>query len=164
MSSIDALIKENEDKLKSLEDELKNNITDNLKNNININIKNIQGFIISLQKIKTNENIKPKSTENIKIYSSSEEEKDKNKIDFNKLKNSKVKNKGLKNKSNKNIKKKYSKNRAKSYDKVKIINNDNLIKQIDPPNNYNLVEKNFNYTKNTLKITTKYDKQIQNKT
>jgi hypothetical protein len=34
MSSINALIKENEDKLKSLEDDLKKNITDNIKNNI----------------------------------------------------------------------------------------------------------------------------------
>lgn len=34
MSSIDALIKEKENKLKSLEHDLKKNITDNIKNNI----------------------------------------------------------------------------------------------------------------------------------
>lgn len=84
------------------------------------------------------------------------------KIDSNKLKNNKGKTKSLKQKSKK-IKKKYSINKAKSDDKLNIINKDNFIKQIEPPNNSNIGDKNFNYTNNTLKITTKCYKQIHKK-
>jgi hypothetical protein len=69
---------------------------------------------------------------------------------------------------NKNLKKKLKKknsiNRAKSDNKLNIIKDDNFIKLIEPPNNYNIGDKKFNYTNNTLKITSKYYKQIQNKT
>ena len=49
------------------------------------------------------------------------------------------------------------------YDNINNSNDNNINALIEAPNNYNIGDKKFNYTNNTLKITTKYYKKIQNK-
>ena len=51
MSSIDKLIKDNEDKIIQFEEEFKKSNLDEDKKNLNISIKNTQEFIISLYKV-----------------------------------------------------------------------------------------------------------------
>ena len=55
MSSIDKLIKDNEDKILQFEEEFKKTSSEEEKKNLNILIKNTQEFIINLYKIKNND-------------------------------------------------------------------------------------------------------------
>ena len=55
MSSIDKLIKDNEDKILQFEEEFKKTNSEEEKKNLNILIKNTQEFIINLYKVKNND-------------------------------------------------------------------------------------------------------------
>ena len=55
MSSIDKLIKDNEDKILQFEEEFKKTNSEEEKKNLNILIKNTQEFIIYLYKVKNND-------------------------------------------------------------------------------------------------------------